>query len=1072
MAAVGLTVAVAVLAAVLPGTLRVWAGRNLLLSPKPWPRAIRLEAVGFVDGAVKVASGTDFDLLVRALPGDVQPPVVPASIEVRYAVAGGARGRRTMSRLGAGSAAADSPRGEAHRVLQQYELTFHGILSPIRFDVVGGDVRLHDLEIRVVPSPTLTEIELEYIYPAYMERPNSRMPVAGAMSVPVGTRLVLRGRANKELRAVRIDAGDVDKRAVPPRQLAADELTADRRGFACALPPLTRDTTLALSLIDVDGIKSREPIPLALIAVADDPPQAAVQLVGIGSAVTPQARLPVAGRITDDYGIAKVWYEYCVEGKRPGTVPLAALARHPAEFSLSDVALEAGPLGLVPGQRLSLAVKAADLCDLGHGPNVGSSEAWVLDVVSPEELRVMLEARELVLRQRLEAVVEETSETRDLLLRMDFSIAGKAAPPAAGQNPGKPAGAEPGEAPAAAENLSAEELSLRRGDRAATAVQNCRKNAQETLGLAESIDDIRQQLANNRIDTEELKNRLGAGIAEPLRLISGEMFPELERRLEGLQAAVADLQAAPPRRDAARQQADDILLAMRQVLGRMVEMEDFNALVERLRVLVQLQHDLATRTQQQHKQRIRDLLESPGGKNDAAPGNPRSGNAAAEKLAGDQRRLADQYRDLEKVLLRLRDFSRSSDPQRAVLVEKALKESGQRRVEEQFEDIVQLLQKDQLSRAMEGQSKVEQDLKAILDLLQSENRAKHIESEKARLRKYLQRVARLIREQKDLQGRTTGRGNPKPLSEEQGQLADKARGLSNDLPTGQENKAEGPEKSPGKEDNEKNPLRNRLESARQRMEEARKRLDEAKRKDAAEEQEKAIRELERAKADLEEILRQLREEETKRILAMLEGRFRKMLQAEREVYEGTLRLDRVAVADRSHNEEIEAARLGGKQAEIVVEVDKALMVLREEGSAVALPEAVQQVRDDMQQVAHRLAGAKVDRITQAIERDVIAALEEILEAVNKAQKDADAKKKPRASRSGEPQEPPLVDTLAELKMIRALQIRVNRRTERYAKLFEGEQADKADVLDALRRLAEQQSRIYRVTRDMELGKNE
>ena len=57
-------------------------------------------------------------------------------------------------------------------------------------------------------------------------------------------------------------------------------------------------------------------------------------------------------------------------------------------------------------------------------------------------------------------------------------------------------------------------------------------------------------------------------------------------------------------------------------------------------------------------------------------------------------------------------------------------------------------------------------------------------------------------------------------------------------------------------------------------------------------QEAAIRELEQAKAELEEILRQLREEELERMLAMLEARFRKMLQAEIEVYEGTKRVDR------------------------------------------------------------------------------------------------------------------------------------------------------------------------------------
>ena len=59
------------------------------------------------------------------------------------------------------------------------------------------------------------------------------------------------------------------------------------------------------------------------------------------------------------------------------------------------------------------------------------------------------------------------------------------------------------------------------------ALQNSRKNTQETLGVAEAFDDIRLQLTNNRIDTEELKLRLGPGIAEPLRKIADADVPRI-----------------------------------------------------------------------------------------------------------------------------------------------------------------------------------------------------------------------------------------------------------------------------------------------------------------------------------------------------------------------------------------------------------------------------------------------------------------------------------------------------------------------------------------------------------------
>lgn len=259
------------------------------------------------------------------------------------------------------------------------------------------------------------------------------------------------------------------------------------------------------------------------------------------------------------------------------------------------------------------------------------------------------------------------------------------------------------------------------------------------------------------------------------------------------------------------------------------------------------------------------------------------------------------------------------------------------------------------------------------------------------------------------------------------------------------------------------------------MRQAQKRLDEAKRKDAVEEQEKAKQELEKAKAELERILRQLREEEMERTLALLEARFRRMLEIQVRIYEDTIRLDKVPDAERELKVPIPASKLAGDERKLVVDAEKALNLLREEGSSVAFPETVTQMRDDMQQVSERLDAAHVGRITQNIEEDIIAALKEMIEALQKAQKDLD-KKRQQPPQPGNPQDPPLVDALAELKMIRALQMRVNTRTQRYARLLDNVddpvgQATVPELQDAIKKLAEKEQRIYEITRDVVLGKN-
>ena len=69
-----------------------------------------------------------------------------------------------------------------------------------------------------------------------------------------------------------------------------------------------------------------------------------------------------------------------------------------------------------------------------------------------------------------------------------------------------------------------------------------------------------------------------------------------------------DPKQAPALRDGAQQQAEEILLAMRKVRDRMIELEDFNEAVELLRSIVEMQKKLHEQTEQRHKEKIRDLL--------------------------------------------------------------------------------------------------------------------------------------------------------------------------------------------------------------------------------------------------------------------------------------------------------------------------------------------------------------------------------------------------------------------------------------------------------------------------------
>jgi len=588
IAAVTLVASIAMFAALSPESVQVWSRRVLTLSEELWPRNTRLVVDGFEDGVRKVARGSDLEVIARA---DTSMPQVPQSVEVRYRTDGGGRGRATMDRRGIARGSEDQ--------YQEYAYTFQSVLADVHFDVVGGDDRVADCWIQVVDSPAIPPMTLECELPAYIGRKPLQLSVSGAMQIPQGSRVTVRAaEANKELVQVQVNR-IVDERPLPVVILEQHELSDDRRGFSLKLDPLEKDTTLLFTLTDTDGIRSRDPVRLVLTPVADQPPQMAVQLDGIGAAITAQARIPVAGQIGDDYGLARTWFEYAIDQQKPSDTVIREFKDRPTEFKLANAALEVGGLQLKTGQKLAVCVKADDHCNLGRTPNVSSSERWILDVVTPAQLRSMLESRELVLRQRFERIVQEVTEMRDVLAHLEFG------PPkvAAAKKPAStvvPDGDEAVDSPERQRNL--------RLLRVEGSLSNCRKITPEVQGVAEAFDDIRKQLINNRIDTEELKNRLQNGIAEPLRKIVDPMFPELERRLEELQAALENLDRGPGLRDRAQQQTDEILLAMRKVLDRMIELENFNEAVDLLRGIISSEEQLREQTQQRHKQKIRDLL--------------------------------------------------------------------------------------------------------------------------------------------------------------------------------------------------------------------------------------------------------------------------------------------------------------------------------------------------------------------------------------------------------------------------------------------------------------------------------
>ncbi len=194
---------------------------------------------------------------------------------------------------------------------------------------------------------------------------------------------------------------------------------------------------------------------------------------------------------------------------------------------------------------------------------------------------------------------------------------------------------------------------------------------------------------------------------------------------------------------------------------------------------------------------------------------------------------------------------------------------------------------------------------------------------------------------------------------------------------------------------------------------------------------------------------------------------KRMLVQQKYVYKGT-RSIADAVAKRKPHEptRIEAMRaIDLSVAENLIHDDavKAINLLKGDVSAVVFPTVFLQLKQDIVNVEDRLEIIDVGKTTQRIELDIISSLEEMIEALEKAKQNEENPPPTPPTPIPPNQKPPLVDRIAELKLIRAMQRRLNRRTKVYGQQYKGEQASEPRIRKELRQLADRQMEIANVT---------
>lgn len=396
--------------------------------------------------------------------------------------------------------------------------------------------------------------------------------------------------------------------------------------FSYDLGPVLEPEELRVWLTDVEGIATAHPIPISVVPVKDQAPKLGIDLQGVGPAVTPQARIRFVGDVEDDHGLARIEVLF---GKSGGGTPepakqlsivLSEFSDPVSRYSLNTV-VDLSPLGLAPGEKLRLQVRASDWYDLGEQPNTGESAIWVLEVVTAEQLRLLLEKREISLRQQLDQIIVELQDLR----RFVEEAIGSTLQAREGSVSGDPTNLEGGDSAAGRQSDDQREPvgegEARSGPIASDArrwmnrvEEQMTKNAHELRAVLAGVRQIRQELVQNRLDAAAWMERLELRVEPPLSEAVENQFPKMislvSREKEALDSE--ETNRAGDNREWLLSLASSVertigLLA--EARDAMLELEDIRRATEMLRQIIEAQQDTLEATREEHRRRLRGIFQ-------------------------------------------------------------------------------------------------------------------------------------------------------------------------------------------------------------------------------------------------------------------------------------------------------------------------------------------------------------------------------------------------------------------------------------------------------------------------------
>ena len=238
---------------------------------------------------------------------------------------------------------------------------------------------------------------------------------------------------------------------------------------------------------------------------------------------------------------------------------------------------------------------------------------------------------------------------------------------------------------------------------------------------------------------------------------------------------------------------------------------------------------------------------------------------------------------------------------------------------------------------------------------------------------------------------------------------------------------------------------------------------------ANKDQNDALEEMKRAADELGEEVADLERRSQMEKLAAVEEQLEKILEAHKKHVAATkkahgARQETDPHYDREARQEMASASKGERLASGDVETVRGLLV--KEGSTVVFPEVLEDVVTDLKTISKRLDDEDPGATTQRIQQDVTETLEELIASVREELSKGPGRGRGGGGGQGGGGQCPLVPPIAELRMLRLQQIRIQKGTVRVDTMVQSKELSDTDARTESKRLARQQDKVLKLAEKM------